>query len=235
MITPALEEDGVATGPYARILKRLKPHGGRLLEFGCRDGRLLCSLSDHFEAYGYDGSAVLRGRCRVAAPDAVVLEDWQSLPRESFDVIVSLYALAHLKRPLPVFADLARRLSAGGVFLFVVPNPGGFGRRLKRERWFAHPERASCNLLSRGEWVMMARQAGLEIDWVRGDGMWDLPYFEGWPLGMQRVLFGVPDALQRISPLSRPILPAILGECLITSAVKLGLDVAREDPARRTG
>jgi hypothetical protein len=58
---------------------------------------------------------------------------------------------------------------------------------------------------------------------VRGDGMWDAPYlrYVSWfPVPVQRILFGAPAALQLVSPLRRPFLPAFLGECLIIAAVK---------------
>jgi SAM-dependent methyltransferase len=213
-----LDEDRIALWFYARLLRRLRPDGGRLLDFGCGTGHLLRRLADHFETYGYDASSRARGLCRLTAPDAVVLEDWQSLPPERFDVIVTLHTLEHLERPLGVMEGLAARLGPGGLFFFVVPNPGGVGHRLKRHRWFAYRDPTHCSILSRGQWVMLARRAGLRVLWVRGDGMWDPPYVPLLPQAVQRVLFGAPAALQLVSPLRRPFLPAALGECLIVAA-----------------
>jgi SAM-dependent methyltransferase len=217
-----LEDDRIALWFYARMLRRLRPRGGRLLDFGCGTGHLLRRLGDAFEVYGYDGSPPARARCRLTAPDAVVLEEWQSLGPDSLDVIVSLHTLEHVARPLPVMQELATRLSPGGLFLFVVPNPGGLGRRLKRERWFAYRDPTHCSLLSRGEWVTLARRAGLQVEWVRGDGMWDAPYVRALPTSWQRVLFGAPAAVQLASPFRRPFLPATLGECLIVACKKPG-------------
>jgi SAM-dependent methyltransferase len=198
----------------------LRPTGGRLLDFGCGTGHLLRRLSPYFEAYGYDASPQVRSRCRMTAPDVIVVEEWESFADDTFDVIVSLHTLEHLERPVPVVAALTQRLRPGGLFLFVVPNPGGFGHRLKRERWFAYRDPTHCSLLSRGEWAMAVRRAGLKVEWVRGDGMWDPPYVRLLPEAMQRVLFGAPAALQLISPLGRPFLPAALGECLIVATTR---------------
>src|SRR5262249_33573296 len=137
----------------------------------------------------------------------------------SIDVIVSLHTLEHLPHPLPVIERLAAKLVAGGILLFVVPNPGGLGSRLKGRQWFAFRDRTHVSLLSRGEWVTLVRRAGLEVVSVRGDGMWDAPYVRFLPTGLQRVLFGAPAALQVIWP-ARPFLPAALGECLIVTARK---------------
>jgi SAM-dependent methyltransferase len=215
-----LDEDRIALWFYARLIRRLRPGGGRLLDFGCGTGHLLRRLRDEFETYGYDASPQARNRCRLTAPETVVLEDWHTLGEESLDTIVSLHTLEHIPRPLPVVQELVQRLVPGGLFLFVVPNPGGIGHRLKRRKWFAYRDPTHCSLLSRGEWVMLARRAGLEVKWVRGDGMWDPPYIPLLPKSWQLALFGAPAALQIVSPLQRPFLPASLGECLIVAATK---------------
>lgn len=218
--THGLAGDRIALWFYARLLRRLRRGGGRLLDFGCGTGHLLRRLSEHFETYGYDASAQARGLCRLTAPDAVVLEEWESLPLASLDVVVALHTLEHLPQPRPVMQALADRLAPGGVFLFVVPNPGSLGRRLKGPRWFAHRDPTHCSLLSRGEWLTLARRVGLTVRWVRGDGLWDAPYVPLLPAGLQRALFGAPAAVQVLLPLRRPFLPPVLGECLIVLAAR---------------
>ena len=225
--THGLAGDRIALWFYARLLRRLGRRGGRLLDFGCGTGHLLHRLSNHFEAYGYDASPEARGTCRLTAPDAVVLEEWQSLPAGSLDVIVALHTLEHLPHPRATIEALAQRLAAGGIFLFVVPNPGGLGHRLKGRRWFAYRDPTHCSLLSRGEWLTMTRRSGLRVRWVRGDGMWDPPYVALLPVGLQRMLFGAPAGVQIALPLRRPFLPAALGECLIVLAEREGSDGSR--------
>lgn len=213
-----LAGDRVALWFYARLVRRLRPKGGRLLDFGCGTGHLLRRLSDHFEAYGYDASAEARSGCRLTAPDAVVLEEWESLPAGHFDVIVALHALEHLPQPRPVVESMVRHLAPGGLLLFVVPNPSGLGHRMKGRRWFAYRDPTHVSILSRGEWLTMARRCGLTVRWVRGDGMWDPPYVPLLPVGFQRLLFGAPAGVQLLLPLRRPFLPDTFGECLIVAA-----------------
>jgi SAM-dependent methyltransferase len=203
---------------YARVVRRLRPRGGRLLDFGCGTGYLLRRLSAHFEVFGYDAAAFARSACRRNAPDAIILEEWQSLPSQHLDVIVSLHTLEHLAHPLPVMEGLAAKLVSGGVFFFVVPNPGGLGRRLKGPDWFALRDRTHVSLLSRGQWVTLVRKAGLEVVSVHGDGLWDPPYVRFVPTVLQRAFFGAPAAVQVFWPAARPFLPAALGECLIVTA-----------------
>jgi SAM-dependent methyltransferase len=205
---------------YARVVRRLCPRGGRLLNFGCGDGSLLKRLSGEFEAFGYDTAPMARSHCRTHVPDAVILENWESQPPASFDVIVSVRGMERLTRPLQAVTLLAEKLTANGILLFAVPNPGGLGRRLKGADWFAQRQSARGALLTHGEWVMLLRKAGLEVVSVCGDGLWDVPYVAGLPLGMQRAFFGVPGVLQAWWPTARPLLPAAVGECLVITARK---------------
>jgi SAM-dependent methyltransferase len=213
-----LDEERLPLAWYARMVRHLRPEGGRLLDFGCGDGGLLKRLSPHFEALGYDAAPFARSHCRTHVPDAVILEEWASLPSASLNIIVSLHGMERLRPPLPIVKQLAAKLIAGGTLLFTVPNPGGLGRWLKGQGWFAYRESARGALLTHGEWVMLLRKAGLEVVSVCGDGLWDVPYVTLLPLGVQRALFAVPSALQLVWP--RPFLPPAIGECLIITARK---------------
>jgi 2-polyprenyl-3-methyl-5-hydroxy-6-metoxy-1,4-benzoquinol methylase len=215
-----LTGDRIALRWYARVVRRLRPDGGRLLDFGCGTGHLLKHLSARFEAYGYDASPFARTLCRTTASDAVILEEWDTLAPASFDIIVSLHTLEHLPKPLPVIQSLAEKLVSGGILFFVVPNPGGLGHQLKGRRWNAYRDPTHVSLLTRAEWVMLVRKAGLEVLRVRGDGLWDAPYVPLLPTSLQRVLFGAPAALQVFWPFGQPFLPPVLGECLIVTARK---------------
>lgn len=215
-----LDRDRVALWWYARVLRRLGRPGARLFELGCGTGRLLKHLTPYFEASGYDISAEARRRAAENAPQATLLDDWESLPPQSFDLAVSLHTLEHLPEPALVVQRIAALLRPGGSFLVVVPYTDGWGRRLKRDRWFAYRDPTHCSLLSRGEWEMLVRRAGLTVVSVRGDGLWDAPYVPLLPAALQRVVFGAPAALQVFSPLARPFLPAVMGECLIITAEK---------------
>ncbi|MBI4516153.1 MAG: class I SAM-dependent methyltransferase [Deltaproteobacteria bacterium] len=213
-----LDEDRIALWYYARVVRRLGRAGGRLLDYGCGTGHLLKRLTGAFESFGYDASAYARSRARLTAPEAVILEEWASLPPGSLDVVVALHTLEHLRRPHAVMPQLANLLRPGAVFLFVVPNTNSLGRRLKRANWFGHRDPTHYSLLSQGEWVELTRRVGLQLLWVSGDGWWDAPYLPLIPTAIQRPLFGAPAALQLFAPIARPFLPASMGECLIVAA-----------------
>jgi 2-polyprenyl-6-hydroxyphenyl methylase/3-demethylubiquinone-9 3-methyltransferase len=217
---PSAYEERLPLRWYARLVRRLCPSTGRVLNFGCGDGALLKRLSSHCEAFGYDAAPLARSRCRTNVPDAVILEAWESQPPASFDLIVSVQGMERLAQPLQTVKRMAEKLTGNGILLFTVPNPGGLGRRLKGARWFASQQSARGALLTHGEWVMLLRKAGFEVVSVCGDGLWDVPYVGLLPTGVQRLLFGVPGALQAWWPAVRPLLPAAVGECLVIMARK---------------
>ena len=106
------------------------------------------------------------------------------------------------------------------MFFFVVPHVGGLGHRLKGRRWFAYRDATHVSLLSRGEWMMLTRRAGLQVVSTRGDGLWDAPYVRFLPTALQRLTFGAPAALQVFWPGNRAFLPAGMSECLIVTTRK---------------
>jgi 2-polyprenyl-3-methyl-5-hydroxy-6-metoxy-1,4-benzoquinol methylase len=217
-----LDGDRIALWWYARVVRRLATKGSRLLDFGCGAGHLLKRLSSDFEAFGYDAAPYARNLCRANAPDAVVLEEWESFAPASLDIIVSLHTLEHVPRPQGLVQRLVDKLVPGGVFFAVVPNPGGLGHRLKGRHWFAYRDTTHVSLLTRTEWVMLLRKVGLQIVSVCGDGLWDAPYVGVLPTAVQKALFGAPAAVQVFWPRSRPFLPPVLGECLIVTARRPG-------------
>lgn len=211
-------EDRIALWWYARVIRHLRPQGGRLLDFGCGTGHLLKRLTGAFDAYGYDPSPYARGECRITSPQALVLDDWRTVEPASLHVVVTLHCLEHVAEPQEVLDGLSERLVHGGILFAVVPNTTGLGRRLKGDKWFGYRDPTHCSLLSPKQWITMFNRARLTVEATRGDGLWDAPYVPLLPHPLQRVLFGAPAGLQVFSPIPVPFLPAFLGECLIIRA-----------------
>jgi hypothetical protein len=220
-------EENAATGAierkplwwYARVIRRLCPAGGRLLECGCGDGQLLQYLVSDFETFGYDDDPMMRHRCRTAVPDAVVLEDLEAIEPETCDVVVAIDGLRG-RKPLGALRAMEAKLAAGGLLFLVTPNSGGLAHRLKGRNWFARDRAEGMALLSRGEWVTLMRKAKLQIVDIESDGLWDAPYLPLIPAMVQRAVCDVPSVVQGLWPISRSLLPAALGECLLITARK---------------
>jgi SAM-dependent methyltransferase len=204
---------------YARVIRRLCPGGGRLLDYGCGAGELLQHLTPHFDTFGYDEDPLLRHRCRTAVPDAVVLEEWDGIEAESCDVITAIGGWRGA-RPLEAVRKLAGKLAPEGFLFVVAPNPGGWAHRLKGRDWFASGLAGKLALLSRGEWVTLMRKADLRVVEIEGDGFWDAPYLPVIPAALQRAVCDVPLAAQGFWPISRSLVPAAFGESLLITVRK---------------
>jgi len=204
---------------YARVIQRLCPNGGRLIEFGCGSGRLLEYLSADFDISGYDDDPVLRHRCRAAVPDAVILEDWKEAEADGYDVVVAL-GKWHGSRAITAITRLAEKVAKDGLLFIVAPNPGGLAHRLKGSAWFADDAGVKLGLLSRGEWMTLMRKANLKVVNIESDGLWDAPYLPLIPAALQRAVCDVPPAVQSYWPISRSLWPAAVGESLLITARK---------------
>jgi SAM-dependent methyltransferase len=204
---------------YARVVRRHRPAGGRFLEDGCGEGRLLGYLADDFEVFGYDDDPVRRHRCRAAVPDAVVLEAWEEAEAGGYDVVACLRG-PRGPRAAQVVRRLSDKVAPGGLLFVVAPNPGGFAHRMKGRDWFADELRTGSGLLSRGEWMTLMRRAGLKVVDIESDGLWDAPYLPLIPAFVQRAVCDMPEAVQSVWPMSRSLWPAAVGENLLITARK---------------
>jgi len=112
------------------IAPLLPDHAQRVLEIGCSSGATLAWLRDrwpHAEMLGVDGHAPLAPVIRARAARAVIHDLETPLPDlGTFDLILALDVLEHLRAPEQVLADLAARLTPDGVCIISVPNMASY-------------------------------------------------------------------------------------------------------------
>ena len=148
----------------AGLLERLAP-GSRVLDLGCGAGTPVTALlAQSHRVTGVDFSPEQVRRARINAPSATIVEadlmavDFAS---ESFDAVVSFYAIFHL--PREEHPDLLRRihgwLAPGGLLLATVSHfresaytqDGFFGVTMYWSNW------------SRADYERMASEVGFEL------------------------------------------------------------------------
>ncbi len=102
----------------------LPPTPCRVLDIGCGNGNFVIDeLRDRFSdviGVDMDTNAVTKNK----TCNEVVLYDGHALPfpNNSFDVVLSLWVLEHIRDPKEFFAEVSRVLRPGGFFGFVTPN-----------------------------------------------------------------------------------------------------------------
>ncbi len=127
---------GYTEQQLAWMLRRRKPDGGKLLDLGCGFGAVLAEMAQHSEwtLHGVEigEKAVAHARARV--PSATIQEgtvDDVDFAPESFDCILMITVLEHVKDPKAVLARVMGWLKPGGVLMVQTPYVEPF-IRLKR-------------------------------------------------------------------------------------------------------
>ena len=216
-------EDRIALKFYAKVFSKTFPNSGSkkpvILEYGSGVGHLVKRLAADFNCYAQDISEYALSQVKINAPKVRVIKKTAVLKKESLDGIISLHVLEHIKKPLDTLKEFNRLLKEDGNLFVVVPNPEGLGHKLKKKDWFAFTDKTHVSLLKKKEWEDLFNKAGFKIFWVRGDGLWDVPYIKGIPLSIQKLIFFPPAFLQIL--FGKVFLPVVLGECLVIMAKKV--------------
>jgi len=202
---------------YGKVLRRMRPRGARLLHVECGAGGLLGHLAEHFDAFGFDARPRARNQCRMNVPGAVVLEDWDSLPEGGFDVVVSIGAFGRRGARAQV-RGLLPSLAPRGVLVMIVPNPAGWGHRLKGRDWSGERRGGGEGLLSEGEWKTLLRSFGLRLASAQGDGLWDAPYVPLIPAALQQAVCDAALSARSVLPVPAAWSSTGSGERMILAA-----------------
>lgn len=138
--------------PTARILRALGAR--RVLDVGCATGPLVQAMADlGVDARGVDVSryAMERSPVRDRLSWADVEEEPLPFETSSFDTVVAIETLEHLRKVDSVIAEMVRVLRPGGLFYIAAP---------ERNEDSDYDE-THVTLLSRREWRERVTRAGL--------------------------------------------------------------------------
>jgi SAM-dependent methyltransferase len=214
------EQDGdrIALWYYERLTRRLAKAGSQVLDYGAGTGWFARRLSRHFITDAFEPSVHAQEAIVSNAPGVGLKTRTSDIAAGSYDLVVSLHVLEHLSQPSEAISDIHRILRPGGRALCVVPNPNGWGHRIKGDAWFAYTDPTHVALLSREEWVLAFEEVSLSVDRLGTDGLWDFPYTRKVPKAVEMCSLGAGAGLQVL--LGRAFLPPDWGECLLIFASK---------------
>jgi SAM-dependent methyltransferase len=164
-------------------LGTLTPEPGRVLDYGCGQGRYLDVVRERFpraRLAGCDVSQVALEQARARMPEAeyVAMSDERvALPDGSFDLIVSVEVLEHVGDVELATRELGRLLAPGGRLVLTTPcaNPGSLEWLLNRRRGglqrtpdgygrFATDEPGHLRRLTSRDLRVLLGRAGLVVD-----------------------------------------------------------------------
>lgn len=114
---------------YPAMVDLITRHGaGRLLDYGCGDGRFLRFLPEGIEVSVYDRSVEMLALAKQLAGDRISLfyQDVDQIPEDHYDVVVVSLVLVCIDNEVEyaqVLRDVYRVLRPGGIGILAVTHP----------------------------------------------------------------------------------------------------------------
>ena len=142
---------------------------GRLLEVGCGDGRTMTKMKDL--GWQVEGQEVDLNATRVAAESTGLpvhcgeLECLE-IPKESYDAIVMIHVIEHVRDPVGLLKACNRLLKPGGTLVVVTPNAVSLGHRIFCRYWRDIDAPRHLQLFSRITLTQVAETAGFKDNTV---------------------------------------------------------------------
>ncbi len=117
-------------------LKKLK-QGSKILDIGCSSGRLLSSLVDSYECFGYELNDTASQEAKGKGIRMLSTSELEALPSNSYDAVVMVDVFEHLLGPLEYLQRLTDLIKVGG-FLVIVTGDGDnkLSRRDAAQFWY---------------------------------------------------------------------------------------------------
>jgi len=140
----------------------------KLLEVGCGLGYFLHHAEKWFpqsELLGLDiHEMALNYAAKHLNRAKLTRHDAHTLPfdHNTFDLLVALHLIEHLREPEKFFSEAKRVLKPEGLLIIATPNPAGIPARLLRDKWHSfHTEHIS--LRAPNQWGEVIKESGFQI------------------------------------------------------------------------
>ncbi|KWT91002.1 class I SAM-dependent methyltransferase [Candidatus Magnetominusculus xianensis] len=206
----------VALWFYYRIARRYVKKGS-VLDYGCGGGRFLRYFNKkNYDTAGYDISPDALDMAKENTVSGHLYSSREAIADKTFDLICSIHVLEHIDDPLETLQFIRTLLKPQGILMYVVPNISGIGHTLKRHNWIGYGDPAHVSLYPAAKWIELTAKAGLKLLTTGTDGLWDVPYIDGIPLLIQKIIFYPAPAFQVIA--GRLVIPRQWGESMIAIA-----------------
>jgi SAM-dependent methyltransferase len=122
---------------HRRVMGLRAQPGGRLLDIGCGNGRIMTRLRNlgwQVEGLEVDAAAVAQARAAGLQVRRGSLEN-QPYPPAHFDVIIMNHVIEHVHDPAGLLRLCHQILAPGGLLVAITPNLESLGHRVFRHAW----------------------------------------------------------------------------------------------------
>lgn len=119
-----------------KLISRFSVKKGKVLDIGCSNGVFL----DIFKDRGWQTFGVEPSESGVVAGEKghkITKEYFEKsvFPKNYFDLVIMNHTLEHVKNADIVLQKIYTILKKGGILFVDVPNAGGFGSKLLKDKW----------------------------------------------------------------------------------------------------
>lgn len=122
---------------FRLVLESLKDSPLRILDVGCGSGALLEKIAEHYRERGWNPEEYLLGidldkdsfQAQVPFQTADLTQPL-NVQVQSFDVVIAMEVLEHVRAPYLLLDEIYAALNPGGKFLFSIPNMMNINSRL---------------------------------------------------------------------------------------------------------
>lgn len=205
-----------------------KSSRGSVLEIGCGPGLMLAAFSHRgWKTLGIERNEEAAARARCVPGVEIMSAPLEQLPADArFDLIIMFQVLEHIRDPVALLKECARRLAPNGQLIVSVPNFSSWQSRFAGPRWL-HLD-VPRHLLHFNPQTLAStfERAGLKLSEVRYESFEHDPY--GWVESTLNRITGQSNTLTRflmgIEPFSgRVAFSLVLGLILATPALCLSM------------
>jgi len=139
---------------------------GKLVDFGCGDGRFLAMAAKYFDVTGIElsaqGAEIARKRTSPGkifeGPVTEVAE--RDLPAGAFDIVTQFGYIEHEWHPLAGLRAAHRVLKPGGLTILKTPNYASWNRHIRGMNWCGYHVPAHCNYFTPRTLAKILRETG---------------------------------------------------------------------------
>lgn len=186
---------------WLRRFRRLLNKGDSVCEAGIGLGHFFLRLKKTYKAAGFDISETSVKEVRERGGNFLARASAENIPFKTgnFSAVVAFDILEHLHNPEALIAEAYRILGHSGYFVLSTPNPESLGARIKTKKkqgggrshevWFGLRDATHVSIRKMGDWRELLRRSDFEIVRDGTDMCWDVPYFRGIPVILQKLMF----------------------------------------------
>jgi 2-polyprenyl-3-methyl-5-hydroxy-6-metoxy-1,4-benzoquinol methylase len=156
------------TNPEVRRFMRHADRRGNLIELGAGNGRFLerlrrCGWAGPLQGIEFDARVAATTTVRTGFYVRSGNLDHETLPEQSYDVIVMRHVIEHLRQPAATLEMVFRTLRPGGLLFIGTPDAGALCARVFGQHWWGYEVPRHLVIFSRTALNFVLNRVGFRV------------------------------------------------------------------------